>query len=609
MHALLFGLGLSVVIGIPIMLLVSAGAELKGRALQAGALTGAILGLINWPLLYMTLPTVGLNMDTFWKTFWIPFVEGILILAITSYAGDDDRNGFTFNFGTGAASMLLIIMFGLHVFSGVWNTERAHQLSGALTATMGDPGLSDINDPDPEQIPQMNEPMALNKARQAMNQLTNIQVGEFRGNASSVFEITGGTYQIIRGKTYWVFPPRPTGWRNSNKVNGIAPFYMRVSATDPNAEAEAITQTNDGKPIAITYSPGGYFSHDIFRHVWTAHPGKVLNDPTLEIDDNGVPWYTLTKEKLTLNSMPTVPNTLLLVNASSGEITEFPLDKVPAWVDRIFSEHTVKTWAGWWGRWAQAKWQFNEATANRYKVPDSEEPAIVYNKSGHASFRLILTSYSSDTAASYLVMVDARTGKATIYQIKNLTVASVAESAISKSPGTNVGNVKLRPTMLIPYKVYGQLAWVSPMEAEGDDHHLYRGTGIVSATDPNGSTVAVGVTKQQAFDKWRQVAFRGQGTDKGQSENSNVKTVSGTVAWVNNLVENGNSVIYFGLAEDPKHQFKASPGDDIPEIRTIHVGAKVTVSYVDVGDYRLDVNGYNDHTADSSTTTGIKPTA
>ena len=84
MHALLFGLGLSVVIGIPIMLLVSAGAELKGRALQAGALTGAILGLINWPLLYMTLPTVGLNMDTFWKTFWIPFVEGILILAITS---------------------------------------------------------------------------------------------------------------------------------------------------------------------------------------------------------------------------------------------------------------------------------------------------------------------------------------------------------------------------------------------------------------------------------------------------------------------------------------------------------------------------------------------
>jgi hypothetical protein len=515
------------------------------------------------------------------------------VLGLTAWVGDDENDGFTFNPTAAIAATLLFVMACTFIFAGVWGTDRAHRLAAELVVNQAAP--KDYTESDPNHIPLMSSEMALQKARQGMNQVQIKDVGDFQGNkttnASSIFEVNEGTFQSINNHIYWIFAPRPTGWRNSNKVDGIVPFYMKVDAEDPNQAAVAVMKDDQGGRIAIRYSPAGYYSHDLERYVWNKYHSKVRNDATLEIDDQGRPFYTLSKDRLTLNHQSTLPATLLLVNAQTGQIEEKKLTEVPDWVDRVYSQDTVKDMVGWWGEWANATWQISEQSANRYKV--SGDPVLVYARGGHPSFQVILTSYNSDTSASYLMMVDARTGKADSFQIPNLTLSSVASNAITKSAAQK-GKNKLVPSHLVLYSVYGQLTWASPLEAEEDDHHIYQGMALVSATDPNGSTVVIGTSKASALEQYRQMVARGQGTNVNPESGGNFKTMAGTVQYVNAIVENGNTVFYFGLAEDKSYQFKATPNDDMPELRSIHIGAKVRVGYLDVGGKRLDVGSYDD---------------
>ncbi|MDF2461042.1 MAG: hypothetical protein K0S68_445, partial [Candidatus Saccharibacteria bacterium] len=398
-------------------------------------------------------------------------------------------------------------------------------------------------------------------------------------------------FQSIKNQAVYIVPATPSGWRDSNRVNGIVPFYFKINAEDPNAPAVAVSKDDTGQPIQIKYSPGGYFEHDIDRLVWKSYNSKVRTDPTLEIDDNGRPYYTVTKDRLTLNKMPTVPQSLLIVDAQTGEIEEYDLDKVPAWVDRVYSQETVANMIDWWGHWSKAPWQVRDQKANRYKL--AEDPVMVYTKSGTASYQAILTSWNSDTSASYLMTVDARTGVAKAFTIPNLTLESVARGHIVNSPG-QTGRIKYHPPHMVLYRIYGQLAWLSPVEVEGDVDHVYKGVGIVSATDNSGQSAVIGTNKADALAKFRQNIAKGVGSNAPPSEAGNNRVLQGTVSWVNNIVSDGNTVFWFGLEEHPQFQFRGVPNDDIlPELKTVHPGAKVKVGFLDVGSATVDVGSFD----------------
>jgi hypothetical protein len=120
-----------------------------------------------------------------------------------------------------------------------------------------------------------------------------------------------------------------------------------VSAT--NERDVKLVQTSDGKPIKIKYQPEAYFQSNIERHLYASGYAFVgLADFSFEIDDEGTPFWVVTKYEKKIGFSGNDAVGIILVNAQTGEIKEHSIVTTPSWVDRIqpidFIEEQLNDW-------------------------------------------------------------------------------------------------------------------------------------------------------------------------------------------------------------------------------------------------------------------------
>lgn len=556
-------------------------------SLLAGAATFIVTLFSGWfTFWYFTDPQIFGNV--YWNIFWCALV-GLIVFGIKNAAVSLDSDRHYFDTGAVAAGLFLVfwLFFGAwHTFFKTDDNAMAQQLASKAKVTIEK--VNTYPDSDPEHMVLMPTEAAKFKAEQALNQ----SAGNGQ-NLSTTYVIGSGILQVRDNHTYWEFDLRFDSWRNANSANRIVPGYIEVDAENPNAEPSLKVG------FTMKYTPGAPTDNSLNRLVWTKYPNYVVDDPTLEVNDDGQPYYTASLDRPATTFEKALPVKFIIIDPQTGVITEYPLDKVPSWVDRVYSKDAVKTMVNWWGHWSQAPFgRFSESSRNRFKV--SGDPIMVYVKDpatgqGHPEWQMMLTSWKSDTSATYIALFDAQANKLRIFEVPGLQTEAAVEGVFKSAPD-NVTK-KYLPKHLSLHKIYGQLTWVVsfiPGDEDPSAPKSLTALGLLDATHVQANNVVIAETKEQVLANYqRQLAGDSASANDPSADNKRA-TVTGIIAKVSTTVQDGKTTYLIILEEDSKHVYSGEYDKTKVELPFAAVGSKVTITYADVADTVRQMVDYDD---------------
>ena len=145
-------------------------------------------------------------------------------------------------------------------------------------------------------------PISLDRIRVVDQALAELLGDKVLGSQSALgSQVTLGTFNIqkVNNDLYWVAPLLHSGffkWRkNTEGTNG----YVMVNAC--NERDVKLVQDINGKKIFIKYQPEAYFGDNLKRHLYfNGYWATGLTDYSFEIDDNGTPYWVVTRYKKTI---------------------------------------------------------------------------------------------------------------------------------------------------------------------------------------------------------------------------------------------------------------------------------------------------------------------
>jgi hypothetical protein len=98
------------------------------------------------------------------------------------------------------------------------------------------------------------------------------------------------------------------------------------------------------------------------------------------------------------------PVGVLVINARTGQISQYDLNEVPDWVDRVYSGQMARTIANWYGQYAQAGFQGpGSSNANRYQAAGLTLHVIY----GHLTWMVTYEPEGSNPSFAGIGFVDA----------------------------------------------------------------------------------------------------------------------------------------------------------------------------------------------------------
>ncbi len=240
-------------------------------------------------------------------------------------------------------------------------------------------------------------------------------------NLVSQFEAADDYTQInIDGYPYRVTPLEYAGffkWLN-NFREGI-PHYFKVDNVTGTVTVETPEQP-------IKYSFSDMFNRDVMRKLRFDNPFSLFQAPNFEVDDEGNPFYIATTYTRNFFLREPEAKGLITLNAMTGETTNYTLDEVPTWVDRVHSSDLILHQLEMNGRYQGGYWNslfskqgVTEPTAGYNYLPIEDD---LYLYTG-------ITSVVSDESNIGFVLVNMRTKETHFYPLNAAEEFSAMQSA------------------------------------------------------------------------------------------------------------------------------------------------------------------------------------
>jgi hypothetical protein len=341
--------------------------------------------------------------------------------------------------------------------------------------------------------------------------------------------------QKVNNDLYWVAPLLHSGffkWMNNQE--GTAGYVM-VSAT--NERDVKLVQNIDGKSIRIKYQPQAYFQSNIQRLLYFSGYSTVgLTDFSFEIDDQGIPFWVVTKYEKRIGFSGNEATGVVLVNAQTGDIKEYSIAATPKWVDRIQPINFIEEQLNDWGEYVHGYWNFSNAN----KLQITEGLTLVYGDDNKSYWYTGLTSVGKEESAVGFVLVDTRTKEATFYKQGGATEYAAQSSAQGK-----VQEKGYEASLPIPYNINNIPTYVMTLKDKGG---LVKMFAMVAISDY--TIVGVGNTMREALTSFKNV-YNMSGNKINPSNVSNKKMLKTVVTRIQNDVKNGNSFYYFKVKDYP----------------------------------------------------------
>jgi hypothetical protein len=356
-----------------------------------------------------------------------------------------------------------------------------------------------------------------------------------------------------------------------------------VSAEDPNAVP---VEHYDGSYSMIGSLGGGQGSEPdrwAYDHGYNTY---LLDNPTLEINDQGLPFYTVTLLSPRLGWTFMAPAGVLVINAHTGQISRYDLNDVPDWVDRVYSQQLARTIANWYGQYAQAGFQGpGSSNANRFQV--SDDPVMVYTGGGHPVWRMLLSSYNNDNSVSKIIELNAATGVMQIYTPQRpMGVEDPVYQAFDNGSGTGAALIKANHYQAVDltlHLIYGHLTWMVTYEPEGSNPSFV-GIGFVDAYQATANNVVFGSSKSAALQNYlTQLAGETTANGNAPEQGGQYQIVTGTVAAIGWDISGGQKYWYFTLKGDTGHVYVGTVASVGPALVLAQPGDQVTIKILNVG--------------------------
>lgn len=351
--------------------------------------------------------------------------------------------------------------------------------------------------------------------------------------------------QKVKDKLYWVAPLVHRDFikwvTNMGGTNG----YVMVSANDP--QDVKLVQKANGEDVKIVYQPDAYILQDLHRHVYiNGGMSKGMADYTLEIDDNGKPYWVVSLYEHKVGFGGANVNGTAIVDTKTGETKFYSIKDTPEWVDRIQPESFVVDQINSWGVYVNGF--INSVISEKGVLKATEGTSLVYGDDDRSYWYTGITSAGGDESTIGFMLVDSRTKEAKLYKQPGAT-----EMAAMKSAEGSVQEKNYEATFPVMYNILGQPTYVSSLK---DKAGLVKRVVFVSVEDYN--IVGVGRDKAEAMKNYKDALESGGSSLEIDESDEFDKELEGTVKRIAADTKNGNTVYYLTLDTDEGNIFYAT---------------------------------------------------
>lgn len=234
----------------------------------------------------------------------------------------------------------------------------------------------------------------------------------------------------------------------TNRDEGIK-GYITVNSVDGDSKLVTIKE-------GIKYTNSAYFFENIHRKLRVSYPTKIFDELNFEIDNDGHPYWIAPTVKYKGVGIKKEINGAVILDAVSGDSKFYEVDKIPSWVDHVYSPRLVIEQLNNWGEYKEGffnsifgqKNVVNTTEGYNYLVMDDD----VYLYTG-------ITSVSSDESNLGFVLVNLRTKETNYYSAPGAKEYSAMASAqgLVQEKKYNASfplliNLKGKPTYLLSLK-------------------------------------------------------------------------------------------------------------------------------------------------------------
>jgi hypothetical protein len=470
--------------------------------------------LFGWLVFYNGMPSLALPL---WGGAG---VLTLIYLIVTAVIAGMMQESFP---GGGYVAIVGILIFVIRGCSGC-ALIKANDYANMIGKVDTREWTQDVQPKDPAHVRMVPDSLAM--------WLANKQLGEVPGAIGSQFSVDFDhmTLQLIKGELWYVAPLDFNGYAVWSSTHA-SPGFVMVHGEDP--MRPVIVKTNH----KLVYTDKAWFGSQMERHLWLAgYYTSALTDFSFEVDENGKPWWVVSKYEPTLAWSGEKILGVVLLDPETGATTEYPLGSIPNWIDRAVPPSFVENYVSWKGEYSLGWWN---SFWDKKNITRPEKPLLNYGANGDPQWVTCVTSSNNkDQSMVGLYYTDARTGESVFYHSVGGTEASVV-TAVNNA----VSYKKWHGTDPVLYNIYGVMTAIVPLLGE---HHTYQGVAFVRVDNLE---VAHGENQFTAMREYQKLLSRnGQ-----QITPENIREAENVVSEVLRIaqeVRGGETVYYLQVKKD-----------------------------------------------------------
>ena len=342
----------------------------------------------------------------------------------------------------------------------------------------------------------------------------------------------------------------------TNQKTGL-PAYIKIDMATQNVECVKLSE-------GMKYSPYDHFNRNLYRHLRFSYPTYIFDDFNFEIDEDGVPYWICPVKKYTIGLFggQTIGR-VVLCNAITGELQDYPVEEVPSWVDRVYSPELLISYYDYYGTLKHG--YFNSVlgqkdclqTTNGYNYVAMQDDVWVYTG---------ITSVSGDQSNVGFVLMNQRTMETRFYSVEG----AIEDSAMSSAEGQvqNLGYVATFPLLL---NIADEPTYFIALK---DDAGLVKKYAMVNVQKYQ--IVAIGDTVASCEEAYISLLHT-NGLKKEEKVETQTTTVTGVVDKSAQAVIDGNSHFYL-LLQGSQEIYDVSVADTL-QVLYVQEGDTVTLEY------------------------------
>ena len=505
-----------------------------------------VLALITGAITYyFMLPAINFKALEFYYFIGIIIVSFIVFLALFSRVLTHSEH-IPYIKKKATVPIILILVLALVVGIGyVVSSQffRAKSYSNLISVQEDRIFGQDIDEPNFETIPKLDQSASASVASRALSDLANL-------GYVSQFTVYPSYPQI----NYREKPVRVATLQYANIIKWFTnksdgfPGYIIIDTAN---EDQKFVECEEN----IKYSLADHFGRNVKRVLRFEYPTYLFDTPTFEIDENGNPYWICARIDKTIGLFGGRDVIgIVIVDAVTGESTYHTVDDVKndsalKWIDRVYSDALIIEQYDYYGRYKKGFWN---SVLGQEDCVETTEGSNYIALDDDVWLYTGVTSLTSDQSIAGFMLVNQRTKETRFY-----TVNGAKEETAREAAEGLVQDLGYSATFPILVNVGGEPTYFMSLKNKSDIVEQY---ALINVRQYN-KIKTTGKTISECLDNYL-ASLKAEGinikdvedivvpdeTGKKPIVNSDdVKEVSGTITEIRSAVISGNIVYYFKI--------------------------------------------------------------